>query len=51
MLNVNELELRHKKYKRSSYYPHVVIVTTIMILLISILLFTSYNENVAIEIK
>ena len=49
MLNVNDLELRHKKYKKSYYYPYLIVFAVVIIVLMSVLLFTLYNENLEIK--
>lgn len=58
MLNVHELENRHKKYKLKSYTPYLIILLSITIVLVSISFFTlnyfnsiSKNKNEAAEQK
>ena len=50
MIDVNELELRHKKYKIKSYIPYAVITLSIFIILIS-LIFIFDNKEKVIEKK
>ncbi|MDD3475794.1 MAG: CDC27 family protein [Sulfurimonas sp.] len=49
MLNVSELEFKHKKYKRSFYYRYLIIFSVVIIGLIPILLFTLFDEKVEIQ--
>ncbi|MCK9473634.1 CDC27 family protein [Sulfurimonas sp.] len=43
MLNIHELENKHKKYKLKSFAPYLVILLSITIVLISILFFLLYD--------
>ncbi|HUH43366.1 MAG TPA: hypothetical protein VLZ29_09615 [Sulfurimonas sp.] len=49
MLNVSELEFKHKKYKRSFYYRYLIIFSVVIIGLIPVLLFTLFDEKVEIQ--
>ncbi|MFA5462024.1 MAG: CDC27 family protein [Sulfurimonas sp.] len=49
MLNVSELEFKHKKYKRSFYYRYLIVFSVVIIGLIPILLFTLFDEKVEIQ--
>ncbi len=49
MLNVNDLEIRHKKYKIKSYIPYFTIFAGVTIALISIASFFLYNSKVEIS--
>src|SRR3990167_2868250 len=49
MLNVNDLEIRHKKYKIKSYVPYFTIFAGVTIALISIASFFLYNSKVEIS--
>ena len=49
MLNVNDLELRHKRYKKNSSYLYLIIIALVVIILMSIIFFALYNENIEIK--
>lgn len=49
MLNVSELEFKHKKYKRSFYYRYLIIFSVVIIGLTPVLLFTLFDEKVEIQ--
>lgn len=53
MLNVNDLELRHKKYKRKYYAPLFTLITFVTVITISVASFIIYSskENIAFENK
>jgi tetratricopeptide (TPR) repeat protein len=43
MLNVNDLEIRHKKYKLKSYIPYLLIFISLIVISISTIIIFSYN--------
>lgn len=43
MLNVNDLELRHKKYKLKSYIPYLLIFISLIVISISTVIIFSYD--------
>ncbi len=43
MLNVHDLEIRHKKYKLKLLIPYFAISAVLMVILVSIIFFLSYN--------
>ena len=53
MLNISDLESRHKKYKLKSYIPYIVIfvsITAILVSTISILEYNEANSNIQTEV-
>ncbi len=53
MLNISDLESRHKKYKLKSYIPYIVIfvsITVILVSTISILEYKEANSNIQTEV-
>ncbi|MFA5233353.1 MAG: hypothetical protein WC390_03055 [Sulfurimonas sp.] len=53
MLNVNDLELRHKKYKRKYYVPLFTMIASVIVIAASISSFVIYNskDTIAVENK
>lgn len=51
MLNVNDLEARHKKYKIKSYAPYFVIFASVTVAIVSITSFILYNSKIEIDIE
>lgn len=53
MLNVNDLEIRHKKYKRKYYAPLLTLAASVVIIAMSVASFILYNskDDVAVENK
>lgn len=53
MLNVNDLEIRHKKYKRKYYAPLFTLIVSVIVIALSVASFVIYSskENVAVEDK
>ncbi len=51
MLNINDLEARHKKYKIKSYAPYFVIFASTTIIVVSITSFILYNSKIEADIK
>ncbi|MFA5454089.1 MAG: CDC27 family protein [Sulfurimonas sp.] len=51
MLNVNDLEARHKKYKIKSYTPYFVIFASVTVAVISITSFILYNSKIEEDIE
>lgn len=51
MLNVNDLEVRHKKYKMKSYTPYFVIFASVTVAIISITSFILYNSKIEADIE
>ncbi|WP_241691000.1 CDC27 family protein [Sulfurimonas sp. CVO] len=51
MLNIDDLEIRHKKYKQKKIIPYFTITASIIIVSSSIAFFTLYNFNSNIEKK
>ncbi|QOY53936.1 hypothetical protein HUE87_08520 [Candidatus Sulfurimonas marisnigri] len=51
MLNINDLEARHTKYKLKSYVPHVTITISLIVILISAITIFNYNTNSNIDVK
>lgn len=50
MLNVNDLEARHKKYKIKSYAPYFVIFASVTVAVVSITSFILYNSKIEADI-
>lgn len=51
MLNINDLEARHAKYKVKSYIPYATIAISIIAILIFIITIFNYNSNAMIDKK
>lgn len=51
MLNVNDLEARHKKYKIKSYAPYFVIFASVTVAIVSITSFILYNSKIEADIE
>ncbi|MDQ1244667.1 MAG: hypothetical protein QG565_1007 [Campylobacterota bacterium] len=51
MLNVNDLEVRHKKYKIKSYTPYFVIFASVTVAIVSITSFILYNSKIEADIE
>lgn len=51
MLNVNDLEARHKKYKIKSYAPYFAIFASVTVAVISITSFILYNSKIEADIE
>lgn len=45
MLNVNDLELRHKKYKRKYYAPLFTMIASVVVIAASVTWFVIYNQK------
>ena len=46
MLNINELENRHKKYKLKSYIPYIISIFSVIIIFSTILLQTKIFNSI-----
>lgn len=51
MLNVNDLEARHKKYKIKSYAPYFAIFASVTVAIVSITSFILYNSKIEADIE
>lgn len=51
MLNVNDLEDRHKKYKIKSYAPYFAIFASVTVAIVSITSFILYNSKIEADIE
>lgn len=51
MLNVNDLEARHKKYKIKSYAPYFAIFASVIVAIVSITSFILYNSKIEADIE
>lgn len=51
MLNVNDLEARHKKYKIKSYTPYFAIFASVTVAIVSITSFILYNSKIEADIE
>lgn len=51
MLNVNDLELRHKKYKRKYYAPLFTMIASLVIITASVTSFLFYNSKATANLE
>ena len=51
MLNVHDLEIRHKKYKLKLLIPYFVISVVLIVILVSTILFLSYDSEYKIALE
>lgn len=51
MLNVNDLELRHKKYKRKYYAPLFTMIASVVVIAASVTWFVIYNQKDTVVVE